>query len=228
MFLNKKFGYVLTIIGMLMVIAGATTLVHANEPEETAISSKETTIAEPVELMAEVIESPVEVETPVVASTVPSSKQQKSQQPSGVRKGEQFVNYIVNKFDFSRKSISLVSRNEGAGDTPDLVINLKVKGKDYRFAVECVWRNSMPKDELTWASEEKMDKIEKYIRSHKTKTFIVIGIGGTHSAPQKLYIVPFDERPYRNLYTSVLEKYRCQSVSGKFFYEPDTHNLTIK
>lgn len=240
MITNKKTGYILTITGIMMVLAGATTLVLANEQDTVVPSAVETTaaelemagsieekVAESLELVAEV-ETKVENEMPMVASSASAPTQQKTQQPNGVKKGEQFVDYIVNKFDFSRKSISLVSRNEGTGDIPDLVIKLNAKGMDHRFAVECAWRSSMPEDELIWASEDKIGKIENYIRNHNMKTFIVIGIGGSPSAPQKLYIVPFDERPYRNLYTSVLEKYKCQSVSGKFFYDPNTKKLTIK
>ena len=149
---------------------------------------------------------------------------------SNVQKGQAFEEYVISKFDFSRKSLTLLSRadNSSTATKPDLDIKLTAGGKDYRFAVECVWRQDMPQESLDWCKEEKIEVLKSYEKKNNAKVFIVVGIGGAPRNPEQLYIVPLDERPYANIYTSVLSKYEVTTKEGKFFYETSTNRLTIK
>lgn len=149
---------------------------------------------------------------------------------SNVHKGQAFEEYVISKFDFSRKSLTLLSQADNSSSTtkPDLDIKLSAGGKEYRFATECVWRQNMPQETLDWCKEGKIEALKSYEKKMNAKVFIVVGIGGTPSKPAKLYIIPFNERPYANIYRSVLCKYEVTSTDGKFFYETSTNILTIK
>lgn len=149
---------------------------------------------------------------------------------SNVEKGLAFEEYVISKLDFSRKSLTLLSRadNSARATMPDLDIKLAAGGKEYRFATECVWRKNMPHESLDWCREEKIEVLKGYEKKNNVKVFIVVGIGGNPRNPEQLYIVPFNERPYANIYTSVLQKYKVTTMEGKFFYEISTNTLTIK
>lgn len=167
---------------------------------------------------------------PVVATSNDEPARTSNNEQSNIQKGQAFEEYVISKFDFSRRSLTLLSRanNNTRASIPDLDIKLTAGGKEYRFAAECVWRQNMPQESLDWCKEEKIELLKNYETTNNAKVFIIAGIGGTPNLPVQLYIIPLDERPYANIYTSVLAKYEVTTLEGKFFYETSTNRLTIK
>lgn len=234
--MSKRLGYWLSLMGAMFIVIGS--YLVQNRPSHYS-QEKPMTLSEQQQsdIVASTPEVVTEAATAMAGEAVGevtkevSTERKKTpgyQKSNGVQKGEAFEEYVIKKFDLSRKSLSLISRAHLSGDSPDIVISVSYKSKNHRVALESVWRNSLPQNDLEWASDAKIKMLNSYSKKYNAQIFIIIGEGGTPSSPQKLYIVPFSERPYKNLYTSVIKKYQCQSLSGKFFYEVDSKNLTIK
>lgn len=226
---QKTIGKTLVAIGFLLIGSGFYTInaesktMESPEPTATALAIE----PEPAK-MIEIPTSVVAEELSVVDNPEPTTTTNRVQ--SNVQKGQAFEEYVISKFDFSRKSLTLLSRadNSTSATKPDLDIRLTAGGKEYRFAAECVWRQNMPQESLDWCKEEKIEILKNYEKKKKAKVFIVVGIGGTPRKPAQLFIIPLDERPYANIYASVLQKYKVSTMDGKFFYETSTNKLTIK
>lgn len=230
--MNKRLGYLLSTFGLISIVIGSYLIknqpsqLSQEEPSALSDPAQNIVVASAPKEVAEVVEETAKVNVEKVA--VEPKKAPGNQKLDGVQKGADFEEYVIKKFDLSRKSLTLISRARQSGDSPDIVVNVSYKGKNHRVALECVWRNSLSQNELEWASDAKIKMLSSYSKKYNAETFVIIGEGGKPSAPHNIYIVPFAERPYKNLYTSVIKKYQCNVLSGKFFYEVDSKILTIK
>ena len=103
-----------------------------------------------------------------------------------VLKGREFEDYVVNLFDLpNNKKLTL---KEWRGDKtlpgvypesnsgPDLVF----EDDGHSFAIECKWRNHIPKDITT-------ELLPQYNVEHKMPVFLLLGIGGLPNSPECLY-----------------------------------------
>lgn len=226
---QKNFGITMISLGIVLIASGFYTINAEDKSSESPepVTAALAAVPEPAS-MTEEPKTAVTEELSVVIPSEPTKKASSGQ--SNVQKGEAFEDYVISKFDFSRKSLTLLSRadNSTSATKPDLDIKLTAGGKYYRFAVECVWRQNMPQESLDWCKEGKIEALKNYEKKRNARVFIIVGIGGSPRKPTQLYIVPLDERPYANIYTSVLQKYKVTTMEGKFFYETSTNTLTIK
>lgn len=117
-----------------------------------------------------------------------------------VLKGRQFEDYVVDFFDLPHnKKITL---KEWRGDKtlpgvypegnsgPDLIFEYN----GYLFAIECKWRNHMPKDiEKELLSADRQTFFNQYAEEHTMPVYLLLGIGGLPSEPECMYIVPLME-----------------------------------
>jgi hypothetical protein len=63
----------------------------------------------------------------------------------------------------------------------------------YKFAVECKWRSEFKAGIFQWEKKDKSLEIyRKYSRQRNIPVFIVIGVGGDPSNPEKMYVTPLE------------------------------------
>ena len=62
------------------------------------------------------------------------------------------------------------------------------------FAVECKWRSYMPKDiEKEMLPSDRQHFFQQYAKEHSLPVYLLVGIGGLPSDPDKLYFAPVSE-----------------------------------
>ena len=117
-----------------------------------------------------------------------------------VLKGRQFEDYVVDFFDLpNNKKLKL---KEWRGDKtlpgvypegnsgPDLVFEYD----GHPFAIECKWRNHMPKDlEKELMSADRYTFFKQYAEEHAMPVYLLLGIGGLPSEPDNLYLTLLSE-----------------------------------
>jgi hypothetical protein len=117
-----------------------------------------------------------------------------------VLKGREFEAYVVDFFDLpNSKKLTL---KEWRGDkslpgiypegnsAPDFVF--EYNGKP--FAVECKWRNHLPKDiEKELLPPERMASFHQFSTDRRMPVYLLLGIGGLPNDPDNLYFTRLDE-----------------------------------
>lgn len=141
---------------------------------------------------------------------------------------------------FEKYVVSLVSTNKGfsieswrgdktadryikANSYPDLEIELKLD-KVYSFAIECKWRAQLWNGKIEWAKEHQYKNYTSYESDKQKPVFIVLGIGGTPSIPENIYIIPLKHLKSVELSFFELNKYR-RNRSGKFYFDTTKQEL---
>lgn len=205
---NKNTGYSLIAVGMVILFAGLFALLVGKSESPKKQTAK----------VAQAVDVPS-----IIVTNAPKTKGK-----SNAEKGKEFEEYIIKKFDFSRKSLKLVSRSEPSGvkSGADLLIELTTKKANYNFAVECAWRSEVKESAFEWTKEETLNNILALSKNDKAALFLVLGEGGSPSYPNDLYIIPITSAKQFSIQN--LAAYRCNDLSGKFFYDGLTKKLTIK
>jgi hypothetical protein len=111
--------------------------------------------------------------------------------------GHQFEKYIASLFNERKFTIKTWRKSQKLNDIsklieygePDLQM-IYIGKKNYRFAVECKWRSRFIDGKITWAEEKQIRKYRKFERTYRIHVFVAIGIGGTASQPEKLFLTP--------------------------------------
>ena len=112
-------------------------------------------------------------------------------------KGQEFEKYIQDLFNREyfkikrwRKS-KAIPKDTFISDIslPDLEL-IYIGKKQYLFAVECKWRRSFYYNKIEWASPEQIEKYLEFEMKRAMPVFIVIGVGGLPSNPEKLFVTP--------------------------------------
>ncbi len=148
------------------------------------------------------------------------------------KNGEDFEKFIVAKFN--RKYFTL---KEWSGDKyingiyaestphPDLHLIFRLDGKQCEFSVECKWRRRFQKNWLFIANPDQLIRYRKFENENRFPVFMAIGVGGTGSAPEELFILPL-----KRIRTSFYHKYRIRvfkkDTDSAFYYHPEEQRLT--
>lgn len=141
-----------------------------------------------------------------------------------VEKWNDFEKYVVNLFDnryfsivhwstdISRKHDRFVESDTG----PDLTI--RYISADEIFYVECKFRSGLYEDKLHWSNPEQLKRYQNFERENRYPFFVVIGLGGDYSDPERMFCIPLEEARYPALYPSAFEKFERNSKK-KFFWK---------
>lgn len=141
-----------------------------------------------------------------------------------VEKGNDFEKYVGHLFDkryfvfeqwstdINRKHDTLVEADMG----PDFVIRYEPKGE--RFCVECKFRSALRDDKLNWTKVQQLERYKEYAKKNKLPFFVVIGLGGEPSYPDRMFCIPLDEAKYTGLYPSVFERFE-RDPDKNFFWK---------
>lgn len=107
---------------------------------------------------------------------------------------------------------------------PDLDYIYQDNARKESFAVECKWRKDFVNNTVTIAEERQLNNYRRYQNTKNYPVFIILGIGGSGSQPESLYIIPLNE-----VFSPIITKERLSKYfrykKGRFFLEIPTMKL---
>lgn len=155
--------------------------------------------------------------TPIPPADVPKNTDYYEQ-------GRLFEEYVKNLFGEKNFKLKMWRKSRLiAPDTfisgisyPDLEL-VFMRNLHYPFAVECKWRKRFYRGKINWATQ---NQINAYIEfDKKMRVFIAIGVGGTPSNPEKLFVTPLlNLSGYTEVYEHQLIRYK-RKPTNRFFYD---------
>ena len=129
-----------------------------------------------------------------------------------VKKGERFEDF-VRKHLFVSAEYELEEKTHPYEDNraefvksslnPDYRFKSKKTGK--RFWVEVKFRSAYSDDAIEWCKDY---QLKRYLEiNRETPVFVLIGVGGSASDPENVFIIPVKHAKYTRLFRSVLNKF---------------------
>ena len=98
-------------------------------------------------------------------------------------------------------------------------------GTTYNFAVECKWRAKYnAENKVKWSYKEQLARYRQFAKDKNMPVFIILGIGGTPSSPENVFVVPLASIERIEVSKRWLENYR-HDLSKKLFYDIPTNTL---
>ena len=151
---------------------------------------------------------------------------QRSTEPDHFKEGWDFEQYVIQLFNQDNFQVHKWRKSERLEDkillqdcaNPDLELIFSRKQK-YHFAVECKWRKKFIKGKINWASYNQINTYRNFENQNRIPVFIVIGIGGEPSSPERLFVTPLcNIELHSEVYEVELIPYKRKPTS-KFFYD---------
>ena len=140
-----------------------------------------------------------------------------------LRKGHEFEKYTTELFNPQYFTIVNWTHDQDhkhsgvrveADKEPDLRVRYRLTGEE--FFVECKFRTHLsPENKLEWTNEYSLKKYQRY--SAQRPVFIVIGLGGESTKPDKMFCIPLSEARWTSLYPSFYKRFE-RSPDRKFFW----------
>jgi hypothetical protein len=143
---------------------------------------------------------------------------------------EEYITRLFNKRHFTldkcHESRRIVDHPIPVSFTyPDLELIFFIGRKQYRFAVECKWRQTFWDGKIQWAKPRQIRAYEDFQRRQCIPVFIAIGIGGQPHRPEKLFVTPLCNISHTTeVYESNLILYK-RKPHHRFFYDAIQLNL---
>lgn len=137
---------------------------------------------------------------------------------------EKFVFALFNKEYFTlkewRKSEIILPPFHLEGlSNPDLEFNLFGK-KNFRFAVECKWRQDLINNGIYWANDKQINSYLSFENKYHIPVFVAIGLGGEPSNPNEFFLTPLIHLHKSSfVHKSNLIKYK-RKPNRKFYFDP--------
>lgn len=148
------------------------------------------------------------------------------------KKGYEFEKYVVKKFDKTYfKILQWQSDKFHAGHFPlnnlhpDMVFQYTDSRTTRKFAVECKWRAELFKGRVELARMDQLNNYKEFSNRERMPVFIVLGLGGTPTAPENVYVIPLDEIRSNCMNQKELDKY-YRYKKGDFFLR--TYNMVLE
>jgi hypothetical protein len=139
-----------------------------------------------------------------------------------IEKGNDFETFVANKF--SKKYFSIVEwttdmmrkhdRYVESDSKPDLT--MRYIPTDEKFCIECKFRSDLYQGALHWSNYNQLKRYQKHSKEEDIPFFVVIGLGGIPSDPERVFCIPIEEAKYPKLYPSVFENFEKDPES--FFF----------
>lgn len=222
------FGICLSVLGVWMIAKNKDT---ENEAETQSIEQqivKDTQSPSTTQLVDTVEENSREAITVSPDTTYKEDK-----------RGTEFESHIVDLFGFKQHS-KFRELLEWQGDkyskgvfpksncNPDLVIRIGVAGGKSRIlGIECKWRYAFVNGTVEWARQDQIDNYKKFGKNRRASVFVALGVGGTESRPDELFIVPLCQMTESIVHRSTLLPYKQKYVDGFLYYNEQRDSLHV-
>lgn len=140
-----------------------------------------------------------------------------------VQKGDEFERYVVDLFDekyftiveWTTDNMRKHSRYVEADTRPDLLMRYNPTGEE--FYVECKYRSKLYENMFMWSTHEQMNRYFRFAYEKKLPFFVIMGLGGAPSKPEKMYCVPLQEIKYPQLYPKAMIDFYHEPGKGFFW-----------
>mgnify|MGYP001608154108 CR=1 FL=1 len=122
-------------------------------------------------------------------------------------KGQKFECYALSLFkskDWEIENVtadisSEIERKVKSDSDPDIIV--KNKSKNLKFALECKYRSDFfigknGKKGLNWAKDYKIENYHKFQEENGFPVYILIGVGGFISRPERTFLIPLKALNY--------------------------------
>jgi hypothetical protein len=137
------------------------------------------------------------------------------------KKGEEFEQYVRDHL-FTRERFVLVERTHNyQTNSADFVestlkpdFKFRSKSSNTEFYIEAKWRQNLHNNTLKWSYDAQFERYKKYARENPF--FIVIGLGGAPSNPEKIYLGRIDEMDDIKIYKDELEQYEFLVQANRY------------
>jgi hypothetical protein len=140
------------------------------------------------------------------------------------QKGNQFEAHVSRLFlenDFTLLYVTtrrddLNGRYNEAALNPDFKFKHLFSG--HEFWVECKWRSQSINGSLEWCKDYQFKRYKEFQEGNRPfKVYVLIGLGGQASNPNRMFCMPLDDVRYPMIYPSIYEKYE-RSPTQPFDY----------
>jgi len=212
--MTRMTGIILIVIGLLISITGIWILIKSSKTEIINIHQEnELAPADDV----------VIIDTVETANTDDSEVYKKA--------GLDFEKYVVLKFNKAHYSLKnwagdkyVEGRYAETTTQPDLRLELNAGGETYPLAVECKWRSKPESDFIRFANDGQLQRYQAFEDENKIPTFIVLGVGGTPSSPEVVYVIPVRRFSKPLQHFDNLKSYQ-RSSNRNFYYDTEKQLL---
>ncbi len=224
--MNNKMGYILIIIGLIIVLWGIKIIIKPKAAEKQHII-----LEQPIRLEKksdEKLTNPNKLsENENVKSTLPIKQDYFDENKA---KGDAFEKFVVKNFDpkyfilqewRSDKYVDGIYAISNHFPDLEVIFNFKSKNIHEAFAIECKWRKSYYKNGIEWAENYQIVNYKEYSEKLEIPVFVVIGVGGEPGKPQELFIVPLQKMNSKVISKSELEKYSKDISKPQFYWDSE-------
>ena len=208
-------GISLIIVGLVAVAAGVYLLVKDKSIEQSAELAEVVTV--------------LEVSEPEL---LPSQSTESEEMTENERKGLEFEKWVISKFPeqyyklIDWKGDKYVDgRYPESSRFPDLELELQLSNISEKFSVECKWRSSFYRGAVNWASLEKIDIYNQFAADRQQEVFLVLGVGGEPSDPERVYVIPLKSAQESRLKEEDIEQYKRKDPAKDFYYHAKSNTL---
>jgi len=161
----------------------------------------------------------------LVSAEIRSSENSRKK-PNTEKIGSEFEAFVVQKFDkeyFNLLEWRSDKITQGiypkSSSYPDLEFELVTKSARTKLAIECKYRAAPFNGKVEIAKDYQLDNYRDYSQEYMIPVFIILGLGGTPSEPDDLFIIPLNKIKWSSYFMKSLKPYKRYGKS-KFFYSP--------
>ena len=218
---RKQMGITFIIVGLVAIATGVYFVVSDKKNEET------------VALVSVVQPSSEQItEEEMKSETTPVEKS--DEKSENEKKGLEFEKWVITKFPQQYYKLldwkgdkMLDGRYPDSSRYPDLEFELQLsEGKlTEKFSVECKWRSSFYHGAVNWASQEKIAIYNQFAADRQQEVFLVLGVGGEPSEPERVYVIPLKSAQASWLKEADIEQYKRKDPAKDFFYHAKSNTL---
>lgn len=149
-----------------------------------------------------------------------------------VQKGYEFEKFVVKRFSDHFFKLHHWQGDKGvdgiypkANADPDLIYHLETGGRQYKIAVECKYRSKLYDDDTVEFQWYQIKNYNEFGTKNRMPVFIILGLGGTPSEPNELFIIPLSAVYQSKLTYKHLKNYKRYSLHSNFFYNVNIEML---
>lgn len=138
--------------------------------------------------------------------------------------GREFEKFVITRFDNTEyrlvewRSDKYIEDWGGPASSraPDILMEHIPSGD--RFAIECKFRSQVRGKSLRWARPDQLQCYREYETKQGVPVYVAIGVGGSPSLPQGLFIMRLSRNKYPDVMLHYLERFRFPAhVTGLEF-----------